>query len=344
MIKKITQKRSRKILALLPILLGSQGAAHAAGAQLYGAVDTFLGSSKASGDPKSVLGVQSGGMTTSFWGFAGSEDLGNNLTVNFRIESYFLADTGAGGRAAGDALFARNAYVGLESKVGEIRAGRLANPMFLATALFDPFGGSTKFSPLLNVLWTPSYGRYFAADTGWSNAVGYYTPEINGLSGRFVYGLGEVAGTNSSNNAVAMLLYDKAPWGATFAIQRTRAGAGFLAKSWAQTALAAAVSYDFNFLKAYVQYDSTRNSGDSIKTDTVQVGMTVPYGNGKFMASAVQTVIKADGVATIRRSDLGFGYDYFLSKRSDLYANVLYDKLSRQGSGTAFGVGIRHKF
>ncbi|MGT2490051.1 porin [Cupriavidus basilensis] len=180
---------------------------------------------------------------------------------------------------------------------------------------------------------------------GWSNAVGYYTPEINGLSGRFVCGLGEVAGTNSTATMpLPCCCTTRRPGARPSLIQRTRAGAGFPAKSWAQTALAAAVSYDFNFLKAFVQYDSTRNSGDSIKTDTVHVGMTVPYGNGKFMASAVQTVIKADGVATIRRSDLGFGYDYFLSKRSDLYANVLYDKLSRQGSGTAFGVGIRHKF
>ncbi|GLC97296.1 porin [Cupriavidus sp. TA19] len=312
--------------------------------ELYGVVDAFVGSTKSSGDPGSVGGLQSGGMSTSFWGLTGSEMIGDGVKANFRIEGYYLSDTGASGRSATDTLLSRNAYVGLEGKFGEIRLGRLANPMFLATGQFDPFGGSTKFSPIMNPLWSPQYGRYIAGDSGWNNAIGYYTPEFSGLSGRFLYAFGEAVGTNTSNNAVAMLYLNKSPFTATVAFQRTRFGPGFPAGGSAQNVVSAGMAYDFRGLKVFLQYSGTRASGVEFRTDSYMVGATVPFLEGRFMFAATQTNINSVGRQDAKRRDAGLGYLYALSKRTDVYISTIYDKLSDQGSGVSTGIGIRHRF
>ncbi|MDD2714095.1 MAG: porin, partial [Simplicispira sp.] len=37
-------------------------------------------------------------------------------------------------------------------------------------------------------------------------------------------------------------------------------------------------------------------------------------------------------------------YDYNLSKRTDVYAMYMNDKITSQTNGNSFGVGIRHRF
>ncbi|QUN32721.1 porin (plasmid) [Cupriavidus sp. KK10] len=325
-------------LALFALPCGS----YATNAQLYGLADAYVGVTHLSGQ-RSATGVESGGLQTSFWGMTGSEDLGAGLKANYRLEGFFQMDTGANGRAPTDGLFSRNAYVGLEGGFGEVRLGRLANPTFLATALFDAFSGSTKFSPLQNVLWTPQQGRYIAGDTAWNNAIGYYSPEFAGISFRGLYSLGEQPGTNSQNNAVGMLLYDRGPLSASFAIQRTRLGPGLPAGSWAQTAMVGGLSYDFKVIKLLTEYVHTSTSGASTTTDALQVGAQIPVGSGKILASAVSSRVRSDVMADYRRHGLAGGYDYALSKRTDVYAVTMFDKVTGKGSGTSFALGMRHK-
>ncbi|WP_279635277.1 porin [Cupriavidus lacunae] len=181
-------------------------------------------------------------------------------------------------------------------------------------------------------------------DTSWSNAMGYYTPDFGGLSGRFVYALGEASDSNASNNAVAMLYLDKGPLTASVAFQRTRTGPAITKASWAQSVLAAGVAYDISVAKLFLQYDGTRTSGVSLSTDTVQLGATIPMLSGKFMLSVVQTSIRAANQPDIRRRDAGIGYLYAFSRRTDAYATSLYDKLSDRGSGFTTAIGLRHKF
>jgi predicted porin len=38
------------------------------------------------------------------------------------------------------------------------------------------------------------------------------------------------------------------------------------------------------------------------------------------------------------------GYDYNLSKRTDVYAMLMHDKITTFVSGTSYGFGIRHRF
>jgi predicted porin len=49
---------------------------------LYGLVDAFAGAVHPSGAPGTAWTVSGGGMSTSYWGLKGDEDLGGNVKVN----------------------------------------------------------------------------------------------------------------------------------------------------------------------------------------------------------------------------------------------------------------------
>ena len=100
--------------------------------QVVGVVDNYVGSMKYSGDQGRTSAVNSGGMTTSWFGFKGSEDLGNGLKANFNLTSFFRADTGATGRFNGnETFFSRDANVGLSGNFGAVTLGRGLAPNFL---------------------------------------------------------------------------------------------------------------------------------------------------------------------------------------------------------------------
>ena len=44
------------------------------------------------------------------------------------------------------------------------------------------------------------------------------------------------------------------------------------------------------------------------------------------------------------RQTASIGYDYPLSKRTDIYAAYMYDHISSMSSGNTYGVGLRAKF
>jgi predicted porin len=73
--------------------LACSGAAFAqSNVQLTGLADMYAGSVKMAGqDRKGVVG--SGGMTTSWWGLKGTEDLGGGLKVDFNLTAFMRMDT-----------------------------------------------------------------------------------------------------------------------------------------------------------------------------------------------------------------------------------------------------------
>ena len=82
----------------------------ASNVKLYGLVDMSVGRFQAPGGPRTYR-AESGGMSTSYLGFNGVEDLGGGLQARFALEAFHRTDTGAQGRFNGDAFFARNAFV-----------------------------------------------------------------------------------------------------------------------------------------------------------------------------------------------------------------------------------------
>ena len=111
-----------------------------------------------------------------------------------------------------------------------------------------------------------------------------------------------------------------------------------------QSVAQAGVSYDLKFVKFFGQYMYTYNDQQitSWHVNTAQGGVTVPVGPGTVMASYAYS--RDGGGLDQTRQTASVGYDYPLSKRTDVYAAYMYDKITSQSSGNTYGVGLRAKF
>lgn len=368
------QQKSTKLKCLLLVAALGSAIAGSAGAQtnvtVSGLVDAYAGSVRMSGDPSSKSVVNSGGMTTSWFGFKGSEDLGGGLKANFALTSFFQADTGTQGRFGGDTLFSRDANVGLSGSFGAISLGRNLAPNFLPSILFNPFGDSFAFSPLIlhmdvplsNAGNTSNWTNSVAGDTGWSNEIIYTTRDYGGLTANFHYQLGEVAGDSGKHNVGVNMLYFHGPLALTAFYHTvkvnnpTNAGPGNVQPAFGLTLLPAGTTaakenawmlggtYDLKMVKLFATYGQTSHDID-LNDKTLSLGASVPAGQGKVLAGWAQT--KRSGTAfgaDKKRNTVTVGYDYDLSKRTDLYAMYMNDKITALNSGNSFGVGIRHRF
>jgi predicted porin len=354
---------------LLASLLGAAFAGSAAAqtnVTVSGLVDTYAGSVRMAGDAASQSAVNSGGLTTSWFGFKGTEDLGGGLKAKFALTSFFQADTGRQGRFPGDTMFSRDANVGLSGDFGSVSFGRDLAPNFLPTILFNPFGDSFAFAPLILHADVPLFNasgwtNSLAGDTGWSNEILYTTPNFGGLSANVHYQFGEVPGDSGKNNVGVNALYFSGPLALTAFYHNVKinnplnaplgnvqpgsniplASGQFATR---QTAWMLGGTYDFTAAKLFATYGQTSHDID-LQDKTLSLGASVPAGGGKVLVSWAQTKRSGAAIgADQKRNTTSVGYDYDVSKRTDLYAIVMNDRITDRDSGNSLGLGIRHRF
>lgn len=77
--------------------------------------------------------------------------------------------------------------------------------------------------------------------------------------------------------------------------------------------------------------------------NTAQAGVSVPIGVGALLASYAYT--RSRGAADGQHRSTGtLGYDYPLSKRTDLYTAIKLDHFSSESTGVTHGGGMRTRF
>ncbi|KAB0655645.1 porin [Burkholderia diffusa] len=312
--------------------------------QLYGLVGTYVGSVKRSDTPQSAVLMGSGGLTTSFWGVRGKEDLGGGLSAIFALESFFQPQNGAQGRNATDPFWSRNAYVGFNGDFGQVTFGRQRNPTYTAESLVNPFGSSVVFSPLVVQTFVANYGGTIIGDTVWNNTAKYTTPNFKGFGATVIYGLGGVAGSPGIGNLGVHLTYQGHGLTAVLSGQRVRyTAAGPLG---AQYAYLAGAAYDFKLVTLYGAWAMTSDVSTPTGSHTYEAGLSIPFSPADFLlAEWARTQRSGPTHATNSfRNTASLGYDHLLSKRTDIYAIYTYDKLSARPTGNTFAVGVRHTF
>ena len=180
----------KKTLAAVAVLGAFAGSALAADVQLYGIVDTGLqyvhgdtDSTSANSDFDS-FSMESGMASGSRFGFKGTEDLGNGLTVGFILEDGIKSDTGVDD----DVLFNRESSLFLQGGFGKVAFGRIGS--------FN--GGASSWAKygVMSVFGT-SWGDYsaqagtWAMGAGmWNNMIAYETPSFAGFKVFAQYGMG----------------------------------------------------------------------------------------------------------------------------------------------------------
>jgi predicted porin len=325
-----------RLLALAAVALLAAPAVQAQSTvTLFGLIDVSAGQSQAPGGT-STKGINSGNMTTSFFGVKGSEDLGGGLSAVFSIESFMRADTAEAGRFTGDTFWARNAYVGLSSGAGTLTLGRNTTSLFVNTLVFNAFGDSFGFSPAIRQTFTSGANFQASGDTGWSDSVKYASPRFGGLSFTAQAALGE---GNGGRNYGLSAMYFGGPFGVGLAWQRVEKGVGAFNPDTTSWQLGG--SYALAPFKLYAQYGSTDNKTIDNTTKVIGLGGEMVVGEvGKLMLQwgKLSPDVGAD------RKTISFGYDHQMSKRTDLYAVYMHDKLTGLGAGKSYAVGVRHRF
>ncbi len=325
--------RSLALAAL--VALGAPAAFAQSTVTMYGLIDLSAGQSQAPG-AKSTKGIDSGSMSTSFIGFRGSEDLGGGLSAVFAIESFMRADTGAAGRFNADTFWARSAYVGLSSGAGTLTLGRNTTSLFVNTLLFNAFGDSFGFSPAIRQTFTSGGSFQASGDTGWSDSVKYASPKFGGLSFTGHVAAGE--GDGGRNYGLSALYFGGA-FGAGLAWQRVEKGSGAFNPDTTSWQLGG--SYSLAPFKLYAQYGSTDNKTINNTTKVIGLGGEMAVAEvGKLLLQWGK--LSPDVGADLKT--LSLGYDYLLSKRTDVYAVYMNEKKTGLSAGNSYALGIRHRF
>jgi predicted porin len=375
-VDQLTQKKMERdnmktiflCAATATVLLGTQLALAQSNVTVTGVLDSYAGSRQLSGSPRSTR-IDSSGLTTSQLVLQGVEDLGGGLKAEFVLGMFLRVDTGESGRFTGDPLFARNSYVGLSGGLGTLRLGRQTTGNFLNFIRTNSFGDSPTFGPTFVQTWvaavaqgsqfmTPGApptsrsltGALGTTDSTWNNAIGYISPNLGGVTVTAQWAPSEAAGVG--NRAGLSAFYANGPLILALATEQignasvppSGPAAAVLAK---QRTWHASGAYAFPFGRISAGYLDTKRDYAAIVDDSVRtwhLGANIPVGAGSVLFQTAHSRQTLDTGAATTRTTTSVGYDYNLSKRTDLYAVVMNDRFTGNASGNSYGVGIRHRF
>lgn len=326
----------KRILTTLVCIAGAAGAHGQSSVTVYGRID--LGVTKQNSGTSSLtasngrLGPEGNRWdvrhgSESRLGFTGSEDLGDGLRAGFMIEHRFQADTGV----ADPVFWKARSYVYLDSKtLGNVYLGREYVPIFWPALKLDPWLWDTVGSPSLNhQLATYRIDGHARAN----NSVGYKTINYGGFTANVAVSAGE--GTRS-RSVGANVEYTSGP---------VYLAAGFDRQTSINRVALVGGSYDFGFVKPRFSY--TKSTVAGLDHTNITLAASAPMGQHLMKFAVARLDPEGDDNNTTK---FGLGYEYLLSKRTSLYADV--GSAKQQGSlagvertrTTAFDVGVKHSF
>ncbi|GJJ03129.1 porin [Duganella rhizosphaerae] len=321
--------------ALSVLVLAAQAARAQSSVTVYGVIDAGLVADRDSG--KSTTRVESGQQAASRLGFRGSEELGGGMSAIFNFASFISADTGQ--LVFANRIFGFQSWVGLASRYGTIRAGRMFTPYFAAIDNNDPFDACG-----------PGESTRVFADSGvrMDNTVKYTLPGgLHGFYGEFAYGAGEVAGNSAGNRQLSMNAgYAAGPVNLQTAYHATNDALGNKA---ARNHMVGG-SYDFHLFKLWMALARSRND-TVLDTRDALIGVSVSFGASVLAADYVHKHDRFHDHADA--TQIAFGYYYYLSKRSNLYlvhsglvngSAASYQASVAGGARRLTSLGMRHEF
>ncbi|ANA33219.1 Outer membrane porin protein [Ralstonia mannitolilytica] len=375
-------KKSAILVAVGALFAGSAYAQSSV--TLYGIVDaTIHYTTNANANGNSLLALDNGAVSNSRWGLKGNEDLGGGNKALFVLESGFDPDTGRGN---GGALFNRQAFVGLSnSSMGTVTLGRQYNFGFTMGGNFDPLGVGNYLEN--------SWVYYGVTGLRTSNML-KYEGKWNGLYVGAGYGFGEKAGSAADNRYMGgAISYEFGPAmiGGFYQQQQDSTPAGNKQKVWGVGG-----NYTIGPAKLFLGYINSSDgtgcvSASTCAGDNSTFGLNL-YGIAAGAGTAPGATKRKDHIGlggvtyqvtpalaltgafyydSISNAALASGNDgkrytgvllaeYSLSKRTQLYGTVAYDKVKDAAApelpgGTAngqngktnqvgVGLGIRHIF
>jgi predicted porin len=348
----------RKTFIAAAAMCGLAGAASAQSqVTIYGSLD--LAVTKGNGG----TAPQSGGNGTSkAWiekqsnasrlGFRGNEDIGGGLSAQFQLEARFTPDNGM----PTPVFWHGRSYVQLSSAaVGRVYLGREFNPTVWPGAATDPFNfdGVAQNAVEMYAGFSSSPSSPFRT----SNTVGYKSPILGGFTVNAAVSMGE--GVDPRDTA-ANVEYNQGPIYAGLSYEKQMKGP--TPSLDGNSFLNVGFRYDLGMVKPMLYYARTKTSGGTLTNKVYLLGAQAPIGAGTLKVSYLRltpdsrfvTASNGIGPGNGVQTKFGLGYDYFLSKRTNVYAD--YGTARKAGTvgnvaggtafsnNTAYAFGLKHTF
>ncbi|MBN3816392.1 porin [Paraburkholderia sp. Se-20369] len=365
---------NKKSLAAGLVSIASINAYAQSSVTLYGIVDAGIAYTNNQGGASNIQ-QSSGKLSGSRWGLKGTEDLGDGLKAVFTIESGFRPNDGTLGQ--GGRLFGRSAYVGLgKTGIGTLTFGRQYEPL---ADLVAQYAGSGFWSPATHVGDNDNLNQSFRLNNAVkfrSDTIGGFTADLlYAFSNQASGGAGSGFSNNNAWGVSANYVNDPlsvgggyvrlnrpnassntggAVGGATSTTGNDYSGAFFYGLNGGvrkQQIGVAGLNYalgraTLGFAWSHTQLDYL--DGSSRKFNNYDV-------NARYQLTPAATLIgvytftdgRADGLPGTggrtlkpRWHQFTLGFDYALSKRTDLYLSGIY-QLAAGDPSTATPGGYR---
>jgi predicted porin len=334
---------NKKILAAAALALVS-GAAMA-DVNLYGIIDASVVSvTNSAGLNGNTSGAASGtanGLGDGVWlpslfGLKGSEDLGNGMKANFKLESNLNIANGSAGDASFGAnngkLFDRWATVGLSGNWGTLDAGEQLDPLFLQSFLN---GIRLAHSGSLAVNGQLAYGGGAVNNNNTNNTianvmssqmVSYVTPSFSNTTAKLVYQFGGAAGNNSYNQGEAIVV-NYAANGLTLNGGLESTNNSTNSDKLKKSLLGA--SYTMGDVKVAAQFNGFKDELNTVNAQGYEIGAS--YNFNQKLTGAVNYAWANDSVNNVTPRTPSVSLKYELSKRTSVWA--LADKSTNAVAG-----------
>ncbi|VWC97907.1 porin [Burkholderia lata] len=317
------------------------------------------------------------GIDQSRFGLRGSEDLGGGLKAIFTLESGFGIGDGKLGNNGG--MFNRQAFVGLSSQYGTVTLGKQydAAQDYLAPLTATGSWGGTYFAHPLNLDRLSTTG-----DVAANNTIKFTSANYAGLQfgGTYSFSNNTNFGNNRAYSAGAAYQYQGLKLAAAYSQANlgdgtngngaTSSAIGGIASQGRVRTYGAAAGYAFGPAQVGAAWTQARLDNNAVgalgtvRTDNYEVNakynLTPALGLG---AAYTYTNAKINNGST-HWNQFGLQADYALSKRTDVYAQAVYQRAAKNGVGasiyngsnfsdnlpsssinqTAATVGLRHRF
>jgi predicted porin len=267
---------------------------------------------------------------------SGKEDLGGGLNAGFELATFVGLDSGSSWADTGGPFWSRRAVVKFGGNFGEFYAGRSLTPAALMSLFADPWYWDASAA---QVGWQIHQANYTStAYVRTNNTLGYVSPNWGGVQLTLAASPGEGV---SSRDLGGSLTYTAGPLWVGVAYDESN---GFFNNATKDNMVVLVGAYDFGVVRPMASYTASEVNGVNYKS--YSLALTAPVGD-RGVVKAHYSYLDDVNPATAAEeaiSKAAVGYQYSLSKRTNLFGQASYAKADTYTARNTFEFGIEHGF
>ena len=201
-------------------------------------------------------------------------------------------------------------------------------------------GNSVAFSPAIRHIFASGNLEGVQRDFYWNRAIGYVSPNWEGVTGSLMYARG--ANHESSDLAGANIVLSRGLFAAALSMQSVHLNDGINDPTDEQTWQLGG-TYNFGWARVFGLYTHTDDKGLDVRSNIHSAGAAVPLGPGTFQFQAGFTKVKGPAVDR-KHTSISAAYLYAYDSVTDIYIVGMNDRARGQTEGVSVAIGVRYRF